>query len=170
MQDRVIDPEKGKKIHEINFAAATVFCRKCIEANIWAKSLLKTPCSICGTVRTITFSHRSYEGTIVDKKVITKNPLREFVQWILYQLPLGHDTIAFAHYGGRFDVPMIFREIFNMNTDCSLIRRGNKLYQLRVNPVPKKNTLVCFRDSYNLFPIALGKKSNGNIFPLLFYC
>lgn len=144
-------------MHEINFAAAIVFCRKCIERNTWANSLLNDPCKVCGTIRTITFSHRSFEGTEVDRMVITENPLCEFVQWILYQLPLGYDMMAFAHYGGRFDVPMVFREIFNRNVGCSLIRRGNKLYQLRVDATPKKNPLVSFRDSYNLFPIALGK-------------
>lgn len=158
IQERVVDVEKGKKIHEINFAAATVFCRKCIEANRWQSSLSKQkPCPICGPNRTITFSHRPFVGTDVDKQVVTENPLREFVRWIIYDLPLEYTTVAFAHYGGRFDVPMVFREIFNMNAKSSLIRRGNKLYQLRVEAVSRKNPLVLFLDSYNLFPIALGK-------------
>lgn len=166
IQERIIDHEKRKKIHEINFAAATVFCRNCIEANKWKNSLLESvSCSICGPHRTVTFSHRKFEGTEVDKQIVTENPLREFVQWILFALPLGTPTVAFAHYGGRFDVPMFFREIFNMGADCSLIRRGNKLYQLLVESVPKKNPLVLFRDSYNLFPIALGK--NLDIFLII---
>lgn len=157
IQEQIIDVERGKRIHEINFAAATVFCRGCIEKNTWQDSLLnREPCPVCGPHRTITFSHRTFSGTSVDKQVITEHPLREFIKWIFYQLPLNHETVAFAHYGGRFDIPMVFREIFQMNAKSSLIRRGNKLYQLRVAAVAKKNPLVLFRDSYNLFPIALG--------------
>lgn len=174
IQERVIDADRGKKVHEINFAAATVFCKSCISKDSWQKSLLnREPCIICGIHRTITFSHRPFEGTHVDKMVVTDNPLRSFVHWILYELPLTLNlpTVAFAYYGGRFDVPMVFREIFNAGAECSLIRRGNKMYQLRVEAVPKKNPLVLFRDSYNLFPFALGKNfasfnNNDNILSL----
>lgn len=90
--------------------------------------------------------------------MVTENPLKAFVHWAIFELPIKYTSICFAHYGGRFDIPMVFREIYNMNANSSLIRRGNKLYQLRVEPIPKQSPLVLFRDSYNLFPIALGAK------------
>uniref|UniRef100_A0A914LKY4 DNA-directed DNA polymerase n=1 Tax=Meloidogyne incognita TaxID=6306 RepID=A0A914LKY4_MELIC len=51
---------------------------------------------------------------------------------------------------------MVFREIYLKGVVPSMIRRGNKLYELKI-PRNNKCNEVIFRDSYNLCPVALGK-------------
>jgi len=74
-------------------------------------------CEICGEHRTITFSVRPYRGAQVDKQVVVDNPLRAFVRWLLFELPslpAFQVTMAFSHFGGRFDMMFVFREIYLM--------------------------------------------------------
>nr|CAD2168009.1 unnamed protein product [Meloidogyne enterolobii] len=51
---------------------------------------------------------------------------------------------------------MVFREIFAAGIVPSIIRRGNKLYEMKV-PRNNKCNEVIFRDSYNICPIGLGQ-------------
>jgi len=44
--------------------------------------------------------------------VVTSDPLGAFVEWILNDLPQEYDTFAFSHFGGRFDMVLVFKEIF----------------------------------------------------------
>uniref|UniRef100_A0A914NUN8 DNA-directed DNA polymerase n=1 Tax=Meloidogyne incognita TaxID=6306 RepID=A0A914NUN8_MELIC len=64
--------------------------------------------------------------------------------------------MAFSHNGGRYDMVMVLREIYLKGVVPSMIRRGNKLYELKI-PRNNKCNEVIFRDSYNLCPVALGK-------------
>ncbi|CAK5045083.1 unnamed protein product [Meloidogyne enterolobii] len=43
---------------------------------------------------------------------ISQNPLKTFVEWIINGLPQEHDTFAFSHFGGRFDMVLVFKELF----------------------------------------------------------
>jgi len=54
--------------------------------------------------------------------VISQHPLESFVEWILNDLPQEYDTIAFSHFGGRFDMVLVFKELF---------LRGKQLNQLK---------------------------------------
>uniref|UniRef100_A0A914NR63 DNA-directed DNA polymerase n=1 Tax=Meloidogyne incognita TaxID=6306 RepID=A0A914NR63_MELIC len=51
---------------------------------------------------------------------------------------------------------MVFKEIYSKGVVPSMIRRGNKLYELKI-PRNNKCNEVIFRDSFNLCPVALGK-------------
>ncbi|CAK5047529.1 unnamed protein product [Meloidogyne enterolobii] len=53
-----------------------------------------------------------FTETTVDKMVISAHPLEAFIDWLLNELPQEHDTLAFSHFGGRFDMVIVFRELF----------------------------------------------------------
>ncbi|KAL7075931.1 hypothetical protein ACQ4LE_004628 [Meloidogyne hapla] len=142
--------KEERRLHKVNFIAATVTCTKCMEdEKLWRSHLKRNGknCIICGNNRSITFSHRPFTQTNVDEQILTPTPLKEFIHWILFQLNPQYTTIAFSHNGGRYDMIMAFREIYLKGVLPSLIRRGNKLYELKV---PQNN-------SFNLCPVALGK-------------
>jgi len=44
--------------------------------------------------------------------VISPNPLEAFVEWILNDLSQQYDTVAFSHFVGRFDMVLVFKELF----------------------------------------------------------
>ena len=87
--------------------------------------------------------------------VVTRHPLVDFVKWILYKLPCKYSTYAYSHYGGKFDNVIVFKELFLQGIIPEMIRKGNKLYELKIKQQKGKNPLVVFRDSYNLIPTSL---------------
>nr|CAD2209479.1 unnamed protein product [Meloidogyne enterolobii] len=159
-QNEVIKNDNDeRRVHKVNFIAATVTCTKCMEnEQLWRSPLRQNgnSCAICGNNRSITFSHRPFNRTKVDKQIVTENPLKFFIQWILFELNPQYTTMAFSHNGGRYDMIMVFKEIYMNGVAPSIIRRGNKLYELKI-PRNNKCNEVIFRDSYNLCPVALGK-------------
>uniref|UniRef100_A0A1I8B0R1 DNA-directed DNA polymerase n=1 Tax=Meloidogyne hapla TaxID=6305 RepID=A0A1I8B0R1_MELHA len=149
---------QNHRLHNVNFIAATITCTNCMENEQW-KSPLKQQgkfCNICGKNRNITFSHRPFLNSQVDEQRVTDDPLHDFVKWILFELDKKFTTIAFSHFGGRYDMIMTFREIFVKGIVPSIIRRGNKLYELRVSKTQTSGEII-FRDSYNICPVALGQ-------------
>ncbi|KAL3117710.1 hypothetical protein niasHT_004991 [Heterodera trifolii] len=141
-------PEQQKRQHQPNFIAAKVACPACINSGKWRNSL---------------------KGK-VDFQVVTPNPLKHFVEWILYCLPSKYDTIAFSHFGGRFDMVLVFKELFNMGFSPEMIRKGNKMFEMKIKRQKKDNyhqteeqkqqqqpthPAVIFRDSFNLMPNSL---------------
>lgn len=176
-----------QKNHSVNFIAAHVLCSWCIKHGRWKRSLKKHPCKICGDARTVTFSVRPFHGTKVDRQEVTSDPLGQFVNWIIYELPTAYKTIAFSHYGGRYgwflilawskkkhffqqysDMVLALRAIMDTVYVPQMINRGNKLYELRIPKVKRvrrgrkiENCEVVFRDSYNLIPLGLGRLVNA---------
>ncbi|KAL3095127.1 hypothetical protein niasHT_027946 [Heterodera trifolii] len=141
--------------HEVNFAAAAIICTDCIINGDWNKSLQGKKCQICGPHRTITFSPFDYMETTVDQKVITQQPLREFVQWLLFDHTKKFPTVAFAHFGGRYDMTMIIKEVLAQGIhNPDIIKQGNRLYELKIRE-NEHGPLTIFHDSYNLMPIKL---------------
>jgi len=158
-QHTEITERPNHRLHCVNFIAATITCTSCMnDEQCWRGYLRRENkiCAICGQNRSITFSHRAFKNTFVDEKRITDNPLHDFVNWLLFELDGRFLTMAFSHFGGKYDMVMTFREIFLKGIVPSMIRRGNKLYELRV-PRSKKCNEIIFRDSYNLCPVALGE-------------
>nr|CAD2201106.1 unnamed protein product [Meloidogyne enterolobii] len=151
--------KEEKRLHKVNFIAAIVTCTKCMEEDeLWRSLLKKTEkkCAICGKYRSITFSHRPFFMTEVDEQVINENPLKKFVHWILFDLNPQYQTMAFSHFGGRYDMIMTFREIYLAGIIPTMIRQGNKLYEMRICRNQKSGEVI-FRDSFNLCPVGLGK-------------
>nr|CAD2197229.1 unnamed protein product [Meloidogyne enterolobii] len=140
----------NKWMHEPNFIAVKISCPACISTGNWKNN--NTDCSICGENRTITFSHQHYNNTHADQKIISSRPIRKFVKWLLFDLSKKYDTIAFSHFGGRFDMIIVFKEIFLHKFNPEMLKSGNKMYEMKVKV--EKNTII-FRDSFNLMPMSL---------------
>ncbi|KAL3118906.1 hypothetical protein niasHT_004837 [Heterodera trifolii] len=156
MQHQTMDPNQPeKRQHQPNFIAARVACPDCIENGKWKRAT--AGCQICGPYRTVAFCQRRFVDTQVDKQVVTENPLKAFVDWLVFQLPKKYDTYAYSHFGGRFDMVLVFRELFRIGFNPNMLRKGNKLYEMKVHQKKKSNPNIIFRDSYNLMPCALGE-------------
>nr|CAD2192347.1 unnamed protein product [Meloidogyne enterolobii] len=135
--------EKGK-LHEVNFIAAKINCPECIVKG------MNNNCTICGDDRTITFSHQPFSNTSVDQQNITNDPLTDFVAWITN---FSTDTVAFSHFGGRFDMVMVFKALYLQGLTPDMIKNGNKMYEMKVKN--DKKCWVIFHDTYNLMPMPL---------------
>nr|CAD2204406.1 unnamed protein product [Meloidogyne enterolobii] len=135
--------EKGK-LHEVNFISAKINCPECISNG------LNNNCKICGEDRTITFSHQPFSNTQVDQQNVTNDPLTDFVTWITN---FSTDTIAFSHFGGRFDMVLVFKTLYLKGLIPEMIKKGNKMYEMKVKN--NKKCWVIFRDTYNLMPMPL---------------
>ncbi|KAL3080754.1 hypothetical protein niasHT_031273 [Heterodera trifolii] len=153
-QNTRIEGSGDRRLHSVNFISCHVACTKCIEENSWRNSL-QVPCSICGRQRTVTFSHSGYERTQTDAQFITPCPMAAFAQWLLREFDPRYPTMLFAHFGGRFDNIMLFRQFFLSGFCPQMIRRGNKLYEMKIAR-GEKNPEIIVRDSWNLMPVPLG--------------
>ncbi|KAL3086169.1 hypothetical protein niasHS_009105 [Heterodera schachtii] len=143
-------PERRK--HQVNFVTAKVACPDCISSGKWKESLRGKFCNVCGYHRTITFSQMPFNTTTVDRQTIDRHPLVAFVKWILYKLPKQYETIAYSHFGGRFDMVLVFKELLMEGLNPSMIKKGNRLFEMKVKSRKKMNPNVTFRDSWNLIP------------------
>uniref|UniRef100_A0A914GTD6 DNA-directed DNA polymerase n=2 Tax=Globodera rostochiensis TaxID=31243 RepID=A0A914GTD6_GLORO len=172
------------RAHDVNFISAHVTCTTCIADNVWRHSLLDRPqCRICGPFRTVTFSHCPFRngggddvsggregggggGLNVDSQRITQHPMTDFSIWLMHGFDNNNNnnnnknnkqypTVVFAHFGGRFDNVMLFRQFFLHGVCPQLIARGNKLYEMRI-PKSERNGEIIIRDSWNLMPVPLG--------------
>uniref|UniRef100_A0A183BUT0 DNA-directed DNA polymerase n=1 Tax=Globodera pallida TaxID=36090 RepID=A0A183BUT0_GLOPA len=153
MQHEPADPDfPEQRKHQVNFITAKVACPECISSGEWKKSLCGKECQICGPNRVITFSQKPFRDTDVDKQIVTRHPLVDFVKWILYELPIKFETVAYSHFGGRFDMVLVFREIFMEGLNPTMIRKGNRLFEMTVTKRKNVNPQVSFRDSWNLVP------------------
>uniref|UniRef100_A0A1I8BI55 DNA-directed DNA polymerase n=2 Tax=Meloidogyne hapla TaxID=6305 RepID=A0A1I8BI55_MELHA len=137
--------DNKKRKHNPNFIAAKISCPKCIDN-------CSLDCKLCGEERLVTFSEQPFTKTTVDRQIITSDPLEAFVSWIV-ELTAGNSTYAFSHFGGRFDMVIVFRMLFLRGYTPSIINNGNKLYEMKLQ-IGKKSFLI-FRDSFNLMPMSL---------------
>jgi hypothetical protein len=112
----VENPERKK--HNVNFVAAHVLCTHCMRNGRWRLPMGQLACYICGDARTITFSVRTHH-TQVDRKEVYAEPLDQFVNWLIYELPAQYKTIAFSHFGGRYGRENISISLTNM---CFFLR------------------------------------------------
>lgn len=69
---------------------------------------------------------------------------------------IKNSNLDYLHnLGGKFDNVLVFRELFMEGLIPQIIRKGNKLYELKVKQRKGHNPNVIFRDSYNLIPTSL---------------
>uniref|UniRef100_A0A183C3B1 DNA-directed DNA polymerase n=1 Tax=Globodera pallida TaxID=36090 RepID=A0A183C3B1_GLOPA len=157
MQHLPVDSQHpSRRNHTVNFIAAKVACADCISNGKWQQSLTdSSECEVCGQHRTIAFCQKRFMDTPIDKQIVVDNPLGAFVDWIVHQLPQKYDTYAYSHFGGRFDMVLTFRELFKRGFNPDMLRRGNKLYEMKVKRQKNRNPNVIFRDSFNLMPCSL---------------
>ncbi|KAL3087217.1 hypothetical protein niasHT_020480 [Heterodera trifolii] len=156
MQHLPVDPHlPERRNHEPNFIAAKVSCPACIENGRWKQGT--AGCWVCGPHRSVAFCQRLFTDTSVDKQVVTDNPMQAFVGWLINDLPIKANTYAYSHFGGRFDMVITFRELFRRGYNPEMIRRGNKMYEMKLRAQKNKHPNIVFRDSFNLMPCALGQ-------------
>uniref|UniRef100_A0A1I8BQI9 DNA-directed DNA polymerase n=1 Tax=Meloidogyne hapla TaxID=6305 RepID=A0A1I8BQI9_MELHA len=133
------------------FCRVSKQCEKC--GVVW--NVNENECQVFGEHRVITFSHCSFNGTKVDKMVISPKPLEAFIEWILNDLPQQYDTVAFSHFGGRFDMVLVFKELFLRGYTPEMLKKGNKMYEMKLLSRGKNKGSIFFRDSFNLMPMSL---------------
>lgn len=81
--------------------------------------------------------------------------MSNFVDWLL-QLGPKHKTIAAAHYAGKYDMHFVLGVLYHQGGISPLIiKKGEKLYQIRKKRKGDKQGTVLFRDSYNWIPLRL---------------
>uniref|UniRef100_A0A914HTU7 DNA-directed DNA polymerase n=1 Tax=Globodera rostochiensis TaxID=31243 RepID=A0A914HTU7_GLORO len=154
MQHLSVTPQQPeRKNHEPNFISAKVACPNCITSGKWKTGT--TGCLVCGQHRTVAFCQRRFTDTQVDKQVVVDNPMEAFVDWLINDLPVKYDTYAYSHFGGRFDMVLVFRQLFKIGFNPDMLRKGNKMYEMRVRMKKGNNPNIVFRDSFNLMPSAL---------------
>uniref|UniRef100_A0A914I5W4 DNA-directed DNA polymerase n=1 Tax=Globodera rostochiensis TaxID=31243 RepID=A0A914I5W4_GLORO len=143
----------NNRSHEPNFVSARIACPECIDNGKWRSET--TGCKVCGLHRTVAFCQRPFFDTKVDKQVVADNPLEAFVDWLVNDLPIKYDSYVYSHFGGRFDMVITFRELFKIGFNPDMLRKGNKMYEMRVRKQKGRNPNIVFRDSFNLMPSAL---------------
>uniref|UniRef100_A0A914H8Y8 DNA-directed DNA polymerase n=1 Tax=Globodera rostochiensis TaxID=31243 RepID=A0A914H8Y8_GLORO len=156
MQHLPVDAHPNHRNHEPNFVSAKIACPDCISSGKWRQPLTDgASCTVCGKHRTIAFCQRRFADTPIDKQVVTDNPLEAFVDWLVNELPTKYDTYAYSHFGGRFDMVITFRELFKIGFNPEMLRRGNKMYEMKIRKQKGRNPNIIFRDSFNLMPCSL---------------
>jgi hypothetical protein len=148
---------KREKIHRHvpNFISAYITCTSCIDAGIWQQ---QTDCEICGNVRTLAWAPFNYNFPDVQQKITTEDPLMSFAEWFISMDP-RYKTIAYAHYGGRYDMHFLFGQFVKLVQDDyiplpKVVKNGNKIMEMKIRK-SKDNPELLFRDSYNIMPVKL---------------
>nr|CAD2200857.1 unnamed protein product [Meloidogyne enterolobii] len=143
-----IPDDENYQFHHVNCVSAMLMCSKCMRNEKW-KEENTNGCKICCKVKS---RMRSWTGADYD------NPLREFLHWLIYDL--DHErtgrTYAISHYGGRYDMHLLLGELIrHFGLEPSIVRTGNKLYEVLIK---KKNGIcpyISFRDSFNWMMLKL---------------
>jgi hypothetical protein len=118
----------------VNFIAAKISCDECVESGRDKLSLIgQPPCKICGPYRSISFSMRPHENNKIDRQEVSSQPLQDFMYWLLFECNPKYKTIAFSHFGGKYDLLLLFKEFFTAGFIPDMIKNGNKLYEMKVS-------------------------------------
>jgi DNA polymerase type B, organellar and viral len=137
-------PNSSDNLHVVNCVCAYLLCNRCIQKGTW-QTEDSEDCPICGI--NIRRRHEWIGPGAVDK----------FVEWLL-QLGPKEQTIAVAHYAGKYDMHFVLGVLYGQGgITPELIKKGEKLYQIRKKKKGQKQGKVVFRDSYNWIPLRLAK-------------
>ncbi|KAH7702108.1 hypothetical protein AAVH_30747 [Aphelenchoides avenae] len=94
-----VSDDPNRTDHEVNYIAAIVMCSECIDDWTWA-DYENQNCEICGPRKV--FKCGEWEIAEEGRDVVD-----EFLDFLLYELPAGYPTYAYAHNGGRYDSAFI---------------------------------------------------------------
>ena len=123
-QDLIIENDVAKNVS--NCVSARVACR----------------CNICEPNRNKMWSEAEVEA-----------PFVKFMDWLLNAWDHHHDTVVYAHYGGRYDHHFVLNRLCEMNLRPTIVQQGLKIYEMKLK-LNKRSKLI-FRDSYLLMPVKL---------------
>ena len=95
------------------------------------------------------------------KPKYSTNPIRDFLDFCLYETNRDYDQVIHTHNGGRYDMILAAGEAYKIpQLKISMIARGNKIYSMRMQKGKgrvKRVTKTTFHDSFNIIPIRLSK-------------
>jgi hypothetical protein len=74
------------------------------------------------------------------------DPLSDFVSFVLNAFDQKHETILWAHNGGRFDSHFVMQILYRMKLQPRLVMTGLKIYDITVKMNGRSK--LHFRDSY----------------------
>uniref|UniRef100_A0A914HZ65 DNA-directed DNA polymerase n=1 Tax=Globodera rostochiensis TaxID=31243 RepID=A0A914HZ65_GLORO len=126
-----------QKEHVINYISARVTCTECCDDGS------RKECRICGTEREKDWSEA--EG---------REPIKEFLEWILSAFDKKYKTYLFAHNAGRFDGHFVFNYLCRAGKSPMPLINGLKIYEFTVQN-SKKHSILIWRDSCLLMPVKL---------------
>nr|CAD2191442.1 unnamed protein product [Meloidogyne enterolobii] len=145
---RDLPDDENYQLHHVNCVSALLLCSRCILNNSWNNSGTGD-CRICGVgltrMRSWTAAH-------------FKNPLREFLDWIINKLGCERPgrTYAISHYGGRYDMHLLLGELIkHFGIEPKITRTGNKLYEVLIKRQRRRCPYISFRDSFNWMMLKL---------------
>lgn len=152
--------ERGRR-HCPNFVAATVLCTGCIASGMWKEDNTHK-CEICGPYRTLIWSLFPLCHPSVMKQgrsfYCVEKPLKGFLEWLLFTTNNKYPNYALAHYASRYDMLLVFRELFSLGTlNPRVIRQGAKLYRIAVERKRDVIAKTTFLDTYNFMQLPLSK-------------
>ncbi|KAH7709385.1 C25F9.2 protein [Aphelenchoides avenae] len=135
--------KRFRYLHECNAVHATIVCTRCIDKDAWREDDTGG-CEICGPQREHLWSEP--DG---------KEPLKEFIDFLLYGLNKKFPTYVLGHYSGKYDLHAVNNELYRMGGLCpSVIRSGHRIYQMILSK-PGVIAQTIFKDSYCLVPTRL---------------
>ena len=63
------------------------------------------------------------------KPIYSENPMKDFLQFILYETNPEFETIVHSHFGGRYDNILAAREVYQLNDiKTNFIARGKNFF------------------------------------------
>ncbi|KAH7660533.1 hypothetical protein AAVH_43683, partial [Aphelenchoides avenae] len=146
---RSSNTKRFRYLHECNALHATIVCTRCIDKDTWREDDTGG-CEICGPMREHLWSEP--DG---------KEPLKEFIDFLLYGLNKKFPTYVLGHYSGKYDLHAVNNELYRMGGLCpSVIRSGHRIYQMILSK-PGVITQAIFKDSYCLVPTRLANFVNA---------
>ena len=91
--------KRFRYLHECNALHATIVCTRCIDKDTWREDDTGG-CEICGPKREHLWSEP--DG---------KEPLKEFIDFLLYGLNKKFPTYVLGHYSGKYDLHAVNNEL-----------------------------------------------------------
>jgi hypothetical protein len=90
--------KEGVTEHEVNFISARWVCTRCSEANLVGEISI---CDICAPISTNINCGREFKRRKKWSCYNCKDPIEDFVSWLLTGFSSKNPVIIFSHNGGR---------------------------------------------------------------------
>jgi hypothetical protein len=134
-QENEVKP--GSLEHKVAYVSLRWTCTNCQDAGA------NSSCEICTPV--------SQQSPLIRLKswswYNSNDALYDFVNFVLKAFDRKHETILFAHNGGRFDAHFVLQILYQMKLEPKLVMTGLKIYDISVKS-KRAGGLCHFRDSY----------------------
>ncbi|KAH7710101.1 hypothetical protein AAVH_22622 [Aphelenchoides avenae] len=130
-----VSDDPNRTDHEVNYIAAIVMCSECIDDWTWA-DYENQNCKICGPQKIF----KCGEWEVPEGRGVVD----EFLDFLLYELPAGYPTYAYAHNGGRYDGAFMIQKLqARPKLRPTVTSAGHKCFQISVKQ-SKHNNAVSF--------------------------